>query len=166
MGPQGPIGVTGDTGATGATGSGVAALFYAMVSADVTVPGFGAIDFPSHGANTDTLSIFRQGNSPSEFVLAQAGVYRVSVQVSVTEAAQLVLAFNGAHQLITTVGNETGSSQLTMVTLMATATPGTILSVRNAGSTDITVTDTAGGANPVSATLLIELVKADPIVIG
>ena len=51
-------------------------------------------------------------------MLAQAGVYRVSLQVSVTEAAQLVLAINGTPQPLTTVGRATGTSQITMVTLI------------------------------------------------
>ena len=84
-GPMGPQGPQGTAGATGAIGSGVAALFYAMMPGDnsAAVPVGGAIDFPNSGPNTDALSIFRMGVDPDEFILARAGVYRVSVQVSV-----------------------------------------------------------------------------------
>ena len=116
-------------------GSGTAALFYAMMPGDniATVVSGGAIDFPNSGPNTDVLSIYRMGTDANEFVLAQTGVYRVSLQVSVTEPTQLVLTINGTPNLLTTVGRSTGTNQITMDTLITIAA-GDILSVTNGGS--------------------------------
>ncbi len=62
------------------------------------------------GPNTSiTASTASRNADADEFVLAQAGVYRVSVQVSVTEAAQIVLDLNGTpFSLTTTVGRGNG----------------------------------------------------------
>ena len=52
---------------------------------------------------------------------------------------------------------------ISLTTLVRTTTTQTLLSVRNPSGNPnaLTITNFAGGAQPVSATLLIELVKAD-----
>lgn len=154
-------GPRGEIGLTGSSGSGVAALFYAMMPNDnpATVAATVAVAFPTAGPNTAPLGILASG--PDNFTLTAIGIYRVSVQLSVTEAAQMVLTVNGVELPYTTVGRATGTGQLTMVVLITTTTPSSILRVTNpAGAGGVlTLTPRAGGTDPVSATVLIELVK-------
>lgn len=173
QGIQGPIGPQGETGATGSTGStgpqgpagpagsGVAAMFFALMPPDnaSTVAPSQAVDFPQDGPNTDATVISRF--SASEFQLNEIGTYRISVQVSVAEAGQLQLSMNGVPLAYTTVGRATGTSQITMLTLVDVSEANSVLSVQNppGNVAALTITPLAGGTEPVSASLLIELVK-------
>lgn len=96
--------------------------------------------------------------SASTFTLAPIGVYEVSWQVSVTEPGQLVLALNGTELAYTVAGRSTGTTQISNHVLVATTSINSIVSVRNAagGFTALTITPVAGGAQPVSASLVIK----------
>jgi hypothetical protein len=117
------------------------------------------VDFPEDGPTTGS-DIARTGLD--SFNLAVIGVYQVSFQVPVTEAGQLVLTLNGSTIGYTVVGRATGTSQITLTTLVQTTTVDSILAVQNPPSnpTALTITPLAGGTMLVSATLLIELIKA------
>ena len=158
-GPQGPPGSAGATGPQGPPGSGMAAEFFALMPPDnaATVAPGTDVSFPQDGPNTDG-SIARTG--PSSFNLPQIGVYRVTFQVSVTEAGQLLLTLNGADVASTVAGRATGTSQISTAVLVETTSINSILTVRNpaGNSTALTITPLAGGTRPVSATLLIEYV--------
>ena len=160
-GPTGPAGATGPTGATGATGTGKAAEFFALMPGDnpATVPGGADVQFPQDGPSTSS-DIARLGFSTFDLVVP--GVYRVSFQVPVDEPGQLVLTLDGVQLAYTVVGRATGTSQITLIALVQSVTANQVLTVRNPiGSlVALTVTPFAGGVEPVSATLLIELVKA------
>jgi hypothetical protein len=123
------------------------------------VPAGADVQFPQDGPST-TSDIVRIGSS--SFDLVVPGVYRVSFQVPVTEPGQLVLTLDGFDLAYTVVGRATGTSQITLVALVQSTIPNQILTVRNpAGSpSSLTLSPFAGGSLPVSATLLIELVKA------
>ena len=115
--------------------------------------------FPQNGPTTAGSAIARTGSS--SFKLAAIGTYRVSFQVPVTEAGQLILTLNGADLAYTVVGRATGTSQLAAAVLVQTTSIDSILTVRNpaGNSSALTITPLAGGTRPVSATLLIELVS-------
>jgi hypothetical protein len=117
------------------------------------------VQFPQNGPAT-TSGITMVG--PGLVDLAAVGVYRVAFQVPVTEAGQLVLTLNGVELPYTMVGRAAGSSQITLTALVQTGTAHSFLSVQNPMSNgwSLTITPLAGGTSPVSATLLIELVKA------
>jgi hypothetical protein len=152
--------VQGPQGATGATGSEESALFYALMPSDnpLTVAIGADVQFPQNGPSTST-GIRRTG--PDTFDLATPGVYRVSFTVPVTEAGQLELTLNGIPLDYTVTGRATGTSPISLTTLVNTTVANSLLTVRNSSSpTSLTITRLAGGIDPVSATLLIELVKA------
>lgn len=117
------------------------------------------VDFPQDGPVTGSAAL---RVNASTFSLAETGIYRVSVQVSVSEAGQLVLVLDGIELDYTVSGRATGTSQITLTTLVETTTDGQVLSVRNPASNAaaLTITPLAGGTEPVSATLLIELIEA------
>ncbi|MCU1504242.1 MAG: Collagen triple helix repeat [Ilumatobacteraceae bacterium] len=165
-GPQGPPGSTGPAGPQGPAGSGIAAEFFALMPPDnaATVAPGTDVSFPEDGPNTDFTSITRTG--PSSFNLAQLGIYRVSFQVPVTEAGQLILTLNGADLAYTVVGRATGTSQIVETVLIQSTVVNSILTVRNpaGNSTALTITPLAGGTRPVSASMLIELISANTAV--
>jgi hypothetical protein len=160
-GPAGAPGPTGPAGATGATGSGDSALFFALMPSDnpATVAVGANVEFPQNGPTTSTETVRL---SPSSFQLGTPGVYRVSFQVPVTEAGQLVVALDGSELAYTVVGRATGTAQISLTTLVETTTVDQAITIRNpaGNSTALTITPLAGGTQSVGATLLIELVKA------
>jgi hypothetical protein len=124
-----------------------------------TVAPGSAVSFPHSGPTTST-GITRI--SDSTFVLATPGVYRVSFTVSVDEAGQLILTLDGLELPYTVTGRATGMSPISLTTLVTTTSANQTLEVSNpsGNSNALTITPLAGGTQPVSATLLIELVKA------
>lgn len=163
-GPQGPPGPPGIQGIPGASGSSVAAEFYALMPPDnaATVAVGADVQFPQDGPNTNSSVISRNGTSPSSFELAELGIYKVTFQVSVSEAGQLILTLNGSDLAYTVVGRATGTSQITGVALVETTVINSVLTVRNpaGNSTALSITPLAGGTHPVSATLVIEFLQA------
>jgi hypothetical protein len=170
-GPAGPAGATGGTGPAGATGAvgppgpvGPAgstlgfAEFYALMPPDntATVAVGGDVEFPGDGPSDGSGLIDRL--SLTQFNLADIGTYEVSFQVSVSEAGQLVLALNGLELPTTVVGRATGTSQIVEEALVQTTTVNSVLEVRNpaADSHALTITPLAGGADSVSASLIIQ----------
>lgn len=162
-GPQGVQGIPGVPGAPGADGSSESALFFALMPPDnaATVAVGADVQFPQDGPTTAPTVITRL--TASQFLLTEIGVYRVSFQVSVSEAGQLILTLDGADLAYTVTGRATGTTYITTTTLVQTTIINQVLTVRNpaGNSTALTVTPLAGGTRPVSATLLIDLVKAD-----
>ncbi len=162
QGPQGIQGIQGIQGPAGADGTVQAALFYALMPADNTsAVAIGTdVEFPQNGPSTDA-AVSRL--TASSFTLASPGVYRVSVQVSVSEAGQLILALDNIELAYTAAGRATGTSQITIMTLVETTSANQVLTVRNpaSNSTALTITPLAGGTQAVSASLLIELLQAD-----
>ena len=165
-GPQGPVGATGAIGPQGAAGpqgpqgepGGVLSYadFYAIMPPDnsSTVAPGADVAFPQNGAIANT-DIGRTDDST--FLLSEVGVYQVLFTVSVTEAGQLVLTLNGAELPYTVFGRASGTSEITGIALVTTATADSTLTVRNpaASAAALTITPTAGGASPVSAHLVI-----------
>lgn len=162
-GPPGPRGVPGDPGPAGPAGpvgpaGGIAnyADFYALMPPDnaATVAIGGDVDFPQDGP-TSATTITRTG--PDTFSLAEIGTYQVLFQASVDEAGQLVLTLNNTELASTMVGRATGTSQIVGMALVTTTEAGSILTVRNpaANPAALTITPSAGGAEPVSAHLVI-----------
>lgn len=161
-GSQGTRGEQGIAGPTGPMGSGEAALFYALMPGDnaATVAVGSDVQFPNSGPTSST-GIFR--NTASSFKLVTPGVYRVIFQTSINEAGQLELTLNGSPINYTVTGRATGTSYIGLTTLIQTTVADSLITVRNpaGNSTALTLTPLAGGTNPVAATLLIELVKAN-----
>ena len=112
------------------------------------------VSFPQNGPSSGA-DISRTG--PSSFNLTQIGTYQIMFQVSVTEAAQLILTLNGADLAYTVVGRATGTSQIVGISIVETASVNSILTVRNpaGNAAAITITPLAGGTRPVSAHLTI-----------
>ena len=130
--------------------------FYALMPPDnaATVAPGTDVEFPQDGPNSGT-TIVRTG--ASSFNLTEIGTYQVLFQVSVTEAAQLILTLNGADLEYTVVGRATGTSQIIGIAIVETTSVNSILTVRNpAGNASaITITPLAGGTRSVSAHLMI-----------
>ena len=132
--------------------------FFALMPPDnaATVAVGTDVQFPQDGP-TSASAITRTG--PATFKLSAIGTYQVLFQVSVNEPGQLVLVANGVEQTYTTVGRQTGSSQIVGTTLITTTVANTVLSLRNpaAGVAALTITPSAGGffTSPVSAHLVI-----------
>ena len=123
----------------------------------------GDVDFPNDGPTSGTGLIARTG--ANTFNLADIGTYQVLFQVSVNEPGQLVLTLNAGsgaqEQAYTVVGRATGSTQIVEMTIVQTTAINTVLTVRNpvSESTALTITPLAGGADPVSAHLVITRLK-------
>ncbi|GCF10882.1 hypothetical protein KDI_44460 [Dictyobacter arantiisoli] len=119
-----------------------------------TVAAGADVRFPQDGP---TSGIFIARTGPSTFNLAVPGTYQVLFQVSVTEPGQLVVTLNNTELAYTVVGRATGTSQIVGLALVTTATPNSVLTVRNpsTNSTALTITPLAGGTRPVSAHLVI-----------
>ncbi len=173
-GPQGPQGPTGPVGATGATGAqgiqgevgpqgprglpgGVLsyAEFYALIPTDNVTPLTPGTDvaFTENGviANTNVGRV-----SDTEFQLNAPGTYLIMWNAAVTETGQLVLTANDTELAYTTVGTGVAGGEIVGFTILNT-TALTTLTVRNpvTNTTDLTLTPSAGGENPVSAHLTI-----------
>lgn len=162
-GPTGATGATGVTGPTGPTGAagGIEdfALFFALMPGDnaATVAVGAPVQFPQNGP-TSAGAITRSGVSPTDILLADVGTYEVDWQASIAEPGQLMLALNGVEQAATVVGRATGTSQIVGSTFVTTVAPNTILTVVNpsGNAAALTLTPTAGGTHPVSATLAVK----------
>ncbi|MBO7251091.1 MAG: collagen-like protein [Oscillospiraceae bacterium] len=163
-GAQGPIGETGPVGPAGPTGpqgpaGGVLAYaaFYALMPADNPdpIPAGADVAFPQSGSVSAT-GITRI--SDSSFSLEEPGTYQILYQVSAADGGQLVLTLNDAALAYTVVGQDnTGSAQITGMTLVTTTAANSVLTVRNPEGTGdpLTLTPNAGGPQPVSAQLTI-----------
>lgn len=160
-GLKGATGPAGPQGVPGAMGSADSALFYALMPSDnaATVAPGGDVEFPQNGPTT---SAGTARLTATAFTLATPGVYRVTFQVPVTEAGQLVLTLDGLDLPYTVTGRSTGTSSIGATTLVTTTAANQVLTVRNPAGSGwaLTITPFAGGVASVSATLLIELVKA------
>ena len=112
------------------------------------------VSFPQDGPYSGTTIVRTGANS---FNLTEIGTYQVLFQVSVTEAAQLILTLNGADLEYTVAGHATGTSQMIGIAIVETTSVNSILTVRNpAGNASaITITPLAGGTRSVSAHLMI-----------
>jgi hypothetical protein len=162
-GPTGMMGPTGNNGPTGIMGpSGILSFadFYALMPGDntATIPIGGDIIFPNDGPFSGA-DITRLG--PASFDLVNIGTYQVLFQVSIDEAAQLLLTLNNNEQAYTLVGRATGTSQLVGMVLINTVSINTVLTVRNPATSPgaLTVTPNAGGPMAVSAHLIITRIK-------
>lgn len=141
----------------GIDGVGDFADFFALMPGDNVFPVSpgAAVLFPQVGP-TSASSIVKLNSST--FGLLAIGTYQVMFQVSVNGPGQLALSLNGAALPSTTVGRATGSSQIVGIALVTTTGPNSLLSVINPLSGNpagLTVTPLAGGADPVSAHLVI-----------
>jgi hypothetical protein len=154
-GQAGPMGEAGEAGPPGPAGPSSYGEFYALMPGDnaATVAPGTAVDFPQNGPGVGGIS--RSG--VDTFLLSESGTYRVSFDVSVTEAGQLDLSVNGIELPYTVVGRATGTSEITGESLV-TVSAGSILSVNNpaGNSTALTITPLAGGTHAVAASLVIE----------
>lgn len=114
----------------------------------------GDVNFPNDCPFLGT-DIIRLG--PSSFDLATIGTYQILFNVSITEAAQLVVTLNGNELAYTVVGRATGTSQIVGMCLIQTLSISNTLTIRNpaASAAAITITPLAGGADSVSAHLMI-----------
>jgi len=124
-------------------------------NAATVAPG-SAVQFPQNGPAATGGTIVRLG--PSTFSLPAIGTYSVSFSVPVTEAGQLVLKLNGTELLNTVFGRANTATPIAGATLIQTTISNSILSVNNPASAGaaLTITLSAGGAEPVAATLVIE----------
>jgi hypothetical protein len=156
QGNQGPAGIAGATGPAGPSGTSQFAEFYALMPPDnsaAVAPG-AAVSFPHNGPQSGSITAL----SASTFQLSAIGTYRVLFQVPVTEPGQLELTLNGTALPYTVVGRDTGTTEIIGAAFISVAAANSVLAVvnptGNAGS--LTITPHAGGAQPVSASLIIQ----------
>ena len=114
-----------------------------------------AINFNQNGPNNN---IIITKISSSTFNLSLVGLYEIIFQVSINEAAQLVIVVNGIELDYTVVGRATGTTQVIGNCLVLTTTPNSILSINNcSGSASaLTITPFGGGSKAISANLIIK----------
>jgi hypothetical protein len=114
-----------------------------------------AINFNQNDPNNNTI-ITRL--TASTFNLELVGLYEIIFQVSINEAAQLVIVVNGVELDYTVVGRATGTNQIIGDCLILTTTPNSILSINNPSenSTVLTLTPLRGGNKALSANLIIK----------
>lgn len=153
-------GTTGNPYVINATGGVLAfAEFYALMPPDnaSTVAVGAAVEFPRDGPTSGSITRI----SVNQFNLPDIGTYLVSWQVSINEPGQLVLELNDTKIAYTLVGRATGTTQIIGNSLITTTSSNSILSVINPSenTTALTVTPLAGGANAVSASLLITRIQ-------
>ena len=131
--------------------------FYSLMPPDnsATIAIGAAINFNQDGPNNNT-TITRI--SPSTFNLELVGIYEIIFQVSINEAAQLVIVLNGTELDYTVVGRATGTNQIIGDCLILTTTPNSVLSINNstASAAAITITPFGGGTKAISANLIIK----------
>jgi BclA-like protein/collagen triple helix repeat protein len=157
-GPAGAPGATGDTGPPGPPAPDLTsyAEFYALMPPDNAAPvaAGGAVDFPLNGPSQGGIARI----NAETFLLPEAGTYRVSFSVSVSEAGQLALSLNGAELPSTVYGRATGTSQIAGDSLVTTSGANSTLSIVNpaGNSTALTITPLAGGTHPAAASLVVE----------
>ena len=160
QGAQGPQGLAGIIGASGPSGTVLAfAHFYALMPPDnaATILQGDAIEFPHDGQSKGGITRF----SNREFELQEPGIYFVKWHANLTEAGQLVLGLDdgtGVTELAyTVVGTALANNQMYGATIVSTNVPNAKLSVRNPSinPTPLTITPSAGGLSPVSASLII-----------
>ncbi len=96
--------------------------------------------------------------SASTFNLASIGLYEIIFQISINEAAQLVININGTELDYTVVGRAIGTNQIIGISIISTNIPNSIISINNpTGSAGaLTITPNAGGIKAVSANLIIK----------
>ena len=156
VGPQGAIGPQGLTGPAGPAAPSQFAQFFALMPPDnaATVAVGGAVEFPQDGPETG--DIIRLDDDT--FELPDVGTYRVTFNVSVSEAGQLMLTLNGVELAYTVFGRATGTSQITGEALVTTTVPDSLLEVVNpsGNAAALTITPVAGGTRPAAASLIIE----------
>ncbi len=159
-GPTGPTGATGATGATGPTGpagaSGLSsyATFYALMPSDnsTAIAPNEPINFPTTATKTDDITV----TSPSVFTVTTAGNYLIMFQASTTEGGQLQLTVNNTPISYTTVGKAGESTQIVGFAVLPLAANDAISVINpETNTTDITLTQNAGGENAVAAQLVI-----------
>lgn len=133
--------------------------FYALMPGDntATIAAGAAINFPQNGL-TDGIII---RSSANQFILPDVGIYLVDWQVSISEAAQLLITLNGTELTNTTIGRATGTSQLVGHTMINTTLPNSLLTISNPAGNPValTVTTIAGGTHAVSANLVITRIQ-------
>jgi hypothetical protein len=158
IGSTGSTGVTGSNGATGATGPAGAetfAEFFALMPPDNPLPVLPgtAVEFPQDGPQSgDVIRL-----DASNFNLPFAGTYRVSFTVPVDEPGQLQLRLDGIGLAYTVSGRATGTSPIHGEAFVVAAAGANLAVINPANSPlALTISQSAGGGNPVAATLLIE----------
>jgi len=84
---------------------------------------------PNNNGPSNNTSITRL--TSSTFNLAFIGIYEITFQISINEAAQLVIVINGTELNYTVVGRATGTNQIIGNSLITTTIPKSILSINN-----------------------------------
>jgi len=163
MGSTGPMGPTG-IGITGPPVEIGYAYFYAIMpndNPDEINPG-DAVTFiregPSSGIVTPNIGMTGYG-----FDIQTTGLYMITMCASITEIGQLVLCINDNEQPETVVGRDTLTSQIIGINIIRAFT-GDVISIRNPSTNtgNLTITPSAGGVTPVSASLTFILLFVEP----
>ncbi len=153
-GPTGATGATGPTGPVGASGLSSYATFYALMPSDnsTAIAPNEPINFPTTATKTDDITV----TSPSVFTVTTAGNYLIMFQASTTEGGQLQLTVNNTPISYTTVGKAGESTQIVGFAVLPLAANDAISVINpETNTTDITLTQNAGGENAVAAQLVI-----------
>ena len=155
-GAAGAAGIQGIPGIPGAPGILGFADFYALQGGAFTdnagIAAGSSVNFPRDGSISGAIT--RTG--PSSFNLTTIGTYLVLFQVDVTGNGQLMLQLNSGLISDSVVGRATGSSQITGLSLVTTATSNSVLEVVNPpGNIAIAIPPDDGGTQPISAHLVI-----------
>lgn len=156
-GKQGIQGIQGIPGIDGIPGIINVSHFYSLMPPNnaATIAIGAPINFNNDGPsnNSDISRI-----SATTFNLSSIGLYEIMFQVSINEAAQLVIVINGTELDYTVVGRATGTNQITGISIISTTIPNSVLSINNpiGNTTAITITPQAGGNYAVAANLIIK----------
>lgn len=103
--------------------------------------------------------IFAEGGitrlSASSFNLRDPGFYSVNFQVPVVEPGQLQLRLNGAPLASSTVGRDTGNTQLVGFNIIETTVANTVLELINPASNTAINIAPGTAENPLSAHIVV-----------
>jgi hypothetical protein len=158
-GPAGAPGTPGSTGPPGPSGTSEFAEFYALMPSDnaSSVTAGSPVTFPGDGPQSGSITRV----NASSFALGEVGTYRVSFEVPVSQPGQLELMLNGVALPYTVAGRATGTSDIAGDSLISAPTVNSILEVVNPSgeATALTISPSAGGTLPVSASLVVQKLK-------
>ena len=131
---------------------------YALMPTDnsTAIASGASIAFPRQGPVSGTGFV---QVSPTQLTLPHIGTYEVTVNAVINVPAQLIATLNGAPVASTVTGKDISGSNLQGSFLITTLLPNSILTIQNASAGAITLVAAAGGTNPVSAQLIVKLLK-------
>jgi hypothetical protein len=154
-GADGKDGLDGKDGKDGKDGITVYANFYGLQPLNqipVVTPG-SPVEFPNNGPTTGNITRLTAGT----FNVDLSGNYLISFNLTVIEAAEVVLVLNGVELPETVVARSTGETQLSGNFIINVPQSNSVISLNNASNTPFNLSSNSntGSTKPLSLQLNI-----------